>query len=82
MATRKEGKREVSLPGFYTCEQAAAKLRMKADTIRRYVHRGLISAGIVGSVYLIADNELRKFKQNRREPGRPKHREKKFQKVG
>lgn len=72
MATTKVGKREISLPGFYTCEQAAEKLRMKADTIRRYVHRGLIQAGIVGSVYLISAAELRRFKDNRREPGRPK----------
>jgi excisionase family DNA binding protein len=85
MATRKEGKREISVPGFYTCEQAAVKLRMKADTIRRYVHRGLISAGIVGSVYLISASELRKFKENHRKPGRPRaesYAERKFQKVG
>jgi excisionase family DNA binding protein len=78
MATRKQGKHELSLPGFYTCEQAAAKLRMKPDTIRRYVHRGIISAGIVGSVYLIAEKDLHSFRENRREPGRPKN----LQKVG
>lgn len=72
MASTKVGKREISLPGFYTCEQAATKLRMKPDTVRRYVHRGLIQAGIVGSVYLISADELRRFKDERREPGRPR----------
>lgn len=85
MATRKEGKRELNVPGFYTCEQAAAKLRMKPDTIRRYVHRGLIPAGIVGSVYLISHQDLRFFEKNHRKPGRPRQNsgsKKKFQKVG
>lgn len=72
MAAVKTSKREISLPGFNTCEQAAKKLRMKADTIRRYVHRGLISAGIIGSVYLIADAEVQRFRREKRDPGRPK----------
>jgi excisionase family DNA binding protein len=72
MATAKAGKREIKLPGFYTCEQAAFKLRMEADTIRRYVHRGLIRAGIVGNQYLIDESELERFRQNRRSVGRPK----------
>ena len=81
MATAKTGKRELTVPGYYTCEQAAAKLQMKADTIRRYVHRGLISAGIVGSVYLIAERDLRYFAENRRNPGRPVTHEKKIGKF-
>lgn len=76
MATAKAAKNELSLPGYFTCEQAAERLGMKADTIRRYVHRGLISAGIVGNVYLIAERDLRFFQQNRRNPGRPPRAEK------
>lgn len=72
MATIKAGKRELSIPGFHTCEQAAKKLRMKPDTVRRYVHRGLIDAGIVGSVYLISEAELQRFRREKRAPGRPK----------
>lgn len=75
MAITKAGKRPLSIPGFYTCEQAAAKLRLKPDTIRRYVHRGVINAGIVGSVYLIAETELRRFSTERRRPGRPQRAE-------
>ena len=72
MATIRTGKRELSIPGFYTCEQAAKKLRMEPDTIRRYVHRGLIQAGLIGNQYMIAEDELQKFRDNRRKPGRPK----------
>ena len=61
----------VKLPGMYTCEQAAKALRMKVDTIRRYVHRGIIRAGVLGGIYLISEDDLLAFKANRREPGRP-----------
>lgn len=72
MATTKAGKREIRLPGFYTCEQFADKLRMEADTVRRYVHRGLIQAGVFGNQYLIAESEMQRFKNNRRGVGRPR----------
>ena len=52
MATNRRTK-AVKLPGMYTCEQAAVELRMNADTIRRYVHRGLIKAGVLSGIYLI-----------------------------
>ena len=61
----------IKLPGFYTCEQAADWLEMKADTVRRYVHRGLIKAGVIGGIYLIQERELRRFKRERRGPGNP-----------
>lgn len=72
MATIRAGKRELSIPGFYTCEKAAKKLRMEPDTIRRYVHRGLIQAGLFGNQYMISEAELQRFRDNRRKPGRPK----------
>jgi excisionase family DNA binding protein len=70
MATNKRTK-AVKLPGMYTCEQAADFLRMEVDTIRRYVHRGLIRAGVLGGIYLIAESDLVEFRDNRRKPGRP-----------
>jgi len=72
MATNRRTK-AVKLPGMYTCEQAAVELRMNADTIRRYVHRGLIKAGVLSGIYLIAEKDLAEFRDNRREPGRPPH---------
>lgn len=61
----------VNVPGMYTCEQAAKALRMKVDTVRRYVHRGLIRAGVLGGIYLISEDELEKFRNTPRTPGRP-----------
>lgn len=72
MATIRDGKREIKLPGFNTCEQAAAKLKLEPDTIRRYVHRGLIEAGVFGGQYVISDAELARFRRDKREPGRPR----------
>lgn len=70
MATSKTSD-PVQIPGLYTCEQAAARLEMKPDTVRRYVHRGIIQAGILGGIYLIAERELRRFQRERRGPGNP-----------
>lgn len=73
MATKKSEKKnmELAIPGFKTCEQAAVSLSMKADTVRRYVHRGLIKAGLIGDVYLISDAEIKRFSNSRRSVGRP-----------
>ncbi len=71
VATKKDPKKAISVPGFYTCEQAAERLKMKADTVRRYVHREIIPAGILGDVYLISKQALETFAKTRRNPGRP-----------
>ncbi len=70
MAPRKP-KKSLRIPGFATCDQAAKKLKMKADTVRRYIHRGLIKAGLLGDAYLIADAEIERFRTERRKPGNP-----------
>lgn len=71
MATKKDPAKAMRIPGFFTCEQAAEELGMKADTVRRYVHRGLIEVGLIGDVYLISKANLKKFKDSRRDAGRP-----------
>ena len=71
MATKKDPKKAISVPGYYTCEQAAKQLRMKPDTVRRYVNRQIIPAGILGDVYLISQKALETFAATRRSPGRP-----------
>lgn len=70
-APKQENKQQLQLPGLFTCEQAATYLKMKADTIRRYVHRGVIHAGTLGDVYLITAEELKRFKAERRGRGNP-----------
>ena len=78
MASKREDRREIAVPGFFTCEQAADKLRMKPDTIRRYVHRGVIEhSGYIGNVLLISKAQLEAFRTNRKERGNPN-----FQRVG
>jgi hypothetical protein len=70
MATNRRTK-QVKIPGMFTCEQAAEELRMNADTIRRYVHRGLIKAGVLSGIYLITEKDLREFAGKPRHVGRP-----------
>lgn len=71
MPAPKQTKKPVKIPGMFTCDQAAKYLRMKADTLRRYIHRGIINAGLLGDVYLITQEELDRFRANRRGPGNP-----------
>jgi len=71
MAIRKDKSRAMNIRGYFTCEQAASRAGMKVDTVRRYVHRGLINAGLIGDVYLISSQELNRFLKNRRKRGNP-----------
>lgn len=71
MPAPKSDKKRAKIPGYFTCDQAAKFLRMKTDTLRRYVHRGVISAGLLGDVYLITQAELDRFKAERRGRGNP-----------
>lgn len=81
MALKKSSKlqSQIAIPGFFTCEQAATELEMNPDTVRRYVHRGVIqSAGLLGDQYLISQQQLDDFRKSRRGRGNPsftKHRE-------
>lgn len=71
MPAPKSAAKPVKLDGLYTCSQAAKLLKMKADTLRRYVHRGVIRAGLLGDVYLISLEELERFKAEKRGRGNP-----------
>lgn len=71
VAIKKDRRRAVTVPGFFTCEQAAKKLSMKPDTVRRYVHRGVIDAGQFGDVWVISQAELDRFQAERRGRGNP-----------
>jgi excisionase family DNA binding protein len=73
VATKKTEKEhlQIRVPGFYTCEQAAEELDLQPDSVRRYIHRGLIRAGLVGDVYLISQKQLDDFRNSRRGVGNP-----------
>ena len=76
MAIKKDPKKAIRIPGFFTCEQAAAELGMKPDTVRRYVHRGLIKTSMFGDVYVISNKDLQQFRRSRRTVGRPSNHKK------
>jgi excisionase family DNA binding protein len=71
MPAPKSAKKQAKVPGMFTCDQAAEELDMKADTIRRYIHRGVIEAYLLGDIYLLTAAELKRFAKERRGRGNP-----------
>ena len=58
--------------GYLTINQAAEKLGLKADTLRRYCNKKKIDSSRIGWTILIRTSEVSRFKANRRKPGRPR----------
>lgn len=55
----------------YTTQEAARFLNIRPQTVTRYIERGLIHAEKKGRDYLIAHEEIERFKHMRRNRGRP-----------
>lgn len=51
---------------------AAERLGLSPESLRRYIHAGKISAESAGRTYYIHVNELKRFKAERKPIGRPK----------
>lgn len=59
---------------MHTTTEAATVLDVQPKTVTRYIERGLIVAKKFGRDYLIASEELERFKRERRKPGKPRKR--------
>src|SRR6266852_4293057 len=57
---------------MHTTTEAAAVLGVQPKTVTRYILRGPIQAKKHGRDYQIADEELERFRRNRRKPGKPR----------
>lgn len=55
-----------------TTTAASRILGVQPQTVTRYIERGLIVAKKYGRDYLIASEELERFKRERRKPGKPR----------
>lgn len=60
---------------MYTTAQAAKILGLEHDTVTQYAKKGTIRAEKPGRDYIISQEALDQFVQNRRKSGRPKSRE-------
>ena len=60
------------LAGWLKTVDAAQILGLRHDTLRRYCLRGTIRSEKIGSLRLVHQDELARFKRERRQPGRPK----------
>ena len=57
---------------IYTTSEAALLLGVQPKTVTRYIERKVIQAEKRGRDYLISQESLERFKQERRKAGRPK----------
>lgn len=55
-----------------TTAQAAARLRLKPVTLRKYIKDGTIAAVKHGRDWSISDEEIERYERERRPPHRPK----------
>lgn len=55
-----------------TIKQAADRLNVTTMTVRRHIESGDIPYIRPGREYLIDSDDLERYRQNRREPGRPR----------
>ncbi len=60
----------------FTTNEAASLLGMQPRSITRYIERGIIAATKHGRDYLINEEEIERFKRERRGQGRPKNKDK------
>jgi len=66
----------------YTTEEAAALLNIKPVTVRAHIARGNLTAELKGRDYLISQDEIERFKREKRKAGNPRRKEKDLQGVG
>ena len=52
-------------------EEAAVRLGLAVDTVRRYVYRDLLKAKTIGRMLFFSPSELERFANERRGPGKP-----------
>lgn len=62
----------MSFNELLTTAQVADLLGVKPDTVKRYIHRGLIKASKFGRDWLIAPEAVEQYAKTRRKPGRPR----------
>lgn len=60
-----------------TTHEAAARLALSHESVRRYINRGLLKAEKRGRDWFIDAAEVERFKRERRTAGRPRERSKK-----
>jgi DNA binding domain, excisionase family len=51
--------------------EAASYLGLAEDTVRQYLHRGLMKATKIGPVWCVMRSECDRYKREKRDPGRP-----------
>jgi excisionase family DNA binding protein len=51
--------------------EAADYLGLAENTVRQYIHRGIISATKIGPVWCVTESECDRYEREKREPGRP-----------
>jgi excisionase family DNA binding protein len=67
----------INTSDFLTTAEAAQSLGLAIDSVTAYCNQRKLGAVKVGYIWLIPKTDIRKFKEKRRLPGRPKGADKK-----
>ena len=63
--------KQLPIPSDYlTIAQAAVRMRLKPDTLRKYIRREVIAGVKHGTAVLVPVDEVARFASERRSPGR------------
>lgn len=54
-----------------TTTQAAKYLRLAEDTVRQYIHRGVIKATKLGPIHVVTKQECDRYRKEKRPRGNP-----------
>ena len=61
----------INLDNFFTTAEAAAELGLSTDTLKKYCQLKRFRTEKVGRQWLVLREDIIKYQQDRREPGRP-----------
>jgi excisionase family DNA binding protein len=57
---------------LYTTKEAAERLRLAVDTVRQYIHRGIIKADShIGHWHLVSEAECVRYEREKKPRGNP-----------
>jgi excisionase family DNA binding protein len=51
---------------FYKLDQVAEIMQMNTETVRRYIRRGELKAGLFGREYRVIEEDLREFYESKK----------------
>lgn len=61
----------LKVKGWMTYREAADRLGLDIDTVRRYTYRKIFDLDYIGEHPMVSESSVTKYEKNRRKPGNP-----------